>query len=438
MLNKIINNPDLEKYMITFESDQIIFLEGDDSQDLYILVSGKLDILKGNKKLADITEPGNLFGEMSFLLGSKRTATAKTREKVKALRIPKEEISEFLEKFPEVTEDVTRLLARRLDETNQILYGLKEFCDQLPDAVILTDRDGKILTWNSIAEKIYGRNWEDMHRKSAKEIYEEPQDYMSYLEEVQSRYSVREKIFKIRHPERGIRFISTSTTVLFDGHHNFQGLLSLGRDVTRFKEMENRYRAVRKWIIPSFIILCFLAASVFFTLPYLKGDSSLIRDTIKLELRNQLGKDYLLLRSLLGNQFASRDRLKTSQLMKDFFDIQENEESPYLGLVLLDERLVVFDAYSIKAGATGSSQMIGNSYSGIDFSGDETSLHRVLTLYRTDKDHPMGRKGIEVAFEMSDDDELTGWLIFQMDPELLNDIYGINEEDLKKFRFRKS
>jgi PAS domain S-box-containing protein len=438
MLNKIINNPDLEKYMITFKSGQIIFLEGDDSQDLYILVSGQLDILKGNRKLADISEPGNLFGEMSFLLGARRTATAKAREDGKALRIPKEEISEFLEKFPEVTEDVTMLLARRLDETSQILYGLKEFCDQLPDAVILTDREGKILTWNSIAENMYGRTWEDMHHKSAKEIYEEPQDYMGYLGEVQSRYSVREKILKIRHPEKGTRFISTSTTVLFDGHHNFQGLLSLGRDVTRFKKMENRYYNVWKWIIPFFILLCFLAAAVFFTLPYFKRDSSVIRDTIKPDLRNQLGKDYLLLKSLLGDQFASRDRLKTNQLMKDFFDIQENEESPYLGLVLLDENLIVFDAYSIKAGATGSSEMIGSSYAGIEFQGDERSLHRVLTLYRTDKDHPMGRKGIEVAFEMSKDNKLTGWLIFQVDPELLDNIYGVNEDDLKKFQFKKS
>jgi hypothetical protein len=124
--------------------------------------------------------------------------------------------------------------------------------------------------------------------------------------------------------------------------------------------------------------------------------------------------------------------------MKDFFDIQENEESPYLGLVLLDENLMVFDAYSIKEGATTRSQMIGNSYSGIEFKGDETSLHRVLTLYRTDKDHPMGRKGLEVAFEMSEDNQLTGWLIFQMDPELLNNVYGVNEEDIEKFRFGKS
>jgi hypothetical protein len=49
----------------------------------------------------------------------------------------------------------------------------------------------------------------------------------------------------------------------------------------------------------------------------------------------------------------------------------------------------------------------------------------------------MGRKGIEVAFEMTKENQITGWLIFQMDIELL-DKYGINENTLKKFRFKRS
>lgn len=66
MLDKIINNPDLEKYMISFESDQIIFLEGDDSQDLYILVSGQLDILKGIEVAFQISEDSHLTGWLIF------------------------------------------------------------------------------------------------------------------------------------------------------------------------------------------------------------------------------------------------------------------------------------------------------------------------------------------------------------------------------------
>jgi len=54
MLEEITKNPDLAKYMVSFKKGDILFLEGDDSQDLYVLVFGQVDILKGNKKLSEI------------------------------------------------------------------------------------------------------------------------------------------------------------------------------------------------------------------------------------------------------------------------------------------------------------------------------------------------------------------------------------------------
>ncbi len=232
MLNETINRPELNKYHTIFKAGQTIFLEGDDSQDLYIMVSGEMDILKGNKKIAEVSEIGSLFGEMSFLLGSRRTATAKARGDVKVLRIPKEEITAFLGEFPDIAREITRLLAQRLDETSQALYGLKGFCDQLPDAVILTDRDGKIISWNTAAENLYGRSWTEMRNMPAESIYQNPLAYKDYINEVQAEYSVREKILAVKHPGNGARLVSTSTTILYDGHHNYQGVLSLGRDVT--------------------------------------------------------------------------------------------------------------------------------------------------------------------------------------------------------------
>ena len=130
----------------------------------------------------------------------------------------------------------------------------------MPDAVILIDREGKIITWNTAAEKLYGRDWDQMRSRSVEDIYEEPQRYKDFLEEVQSRRAVREKVLKIRHPERGTLYIATSTTVLYDGHNNFQGVLSLGRDVTMVKTLERRYRRARNWFIPAVFLLGLLAS----------------------------------------------------------------------------------------------------------------------------------------------------------------------------------
>ncbi|MBW1840127.1 MAG: cyclic nucleotide-binding domain-containing protein, partial [Deltaproteobacteria bacterium] len=322
MLEEIINNPALDQYLTTFEKGKTIFLEGDPSQDLYILVSGQLDVLKGNKTLSEMSEIGTLFGETSLLLGTKRTATVKARNEAKALCIPKEKVAAFLHEFPVVAREISKILAHRLDEANKVIYGLKEFCDQLPDAVILTDKGGRIISWNTAAEKLYGRTWNQMRHKSVEEIYEEPEGYKTFLEDVQTKYSVSEKTLKTRHPVLGTRFVSTSSTVLYDAHHNFQGVLSLGRDVTAVRKLEEQYRRVRNWLMPSLLLLGLLAVVLFFTYPYFfKGYH--IMDERKHELKNQIAKDYLLLKSLLTEHFETRNRLKTSKLLKSFFTIQE-------------------------------------------------------------------------------------------------------------------
>ena len=436
MLNDVIHDPKMERYRIRFEKNSVIFVEGDDSQDLFILVSGHLDVLKGNKKIAEIVEPGAFFGEMSFLLGAKRTATVKAANAVETIRIPKKEITRFLVDFPEVSREITKLLARRLDETSQILFGLKEVCDQLPDAVIVTDSEGKIISWNVAAEKLYGRKSDEMRRMTVEDIYEDPESYQSVLKEIQSERSIREKVLKIRHPEKGTRYISTSTTFLYGGHHDFQGILSLGRDVTAVETLQHRYRRVRFWLIPAVLLLLCLAATVFYGYPYFsKGVHTL--DTRKVELRNQMGKDFLLLKSLLNETVKGKSAMSIRRSIKDFQAIQETAALPYTGIVLLDSKKKVLAAFSFKTG-TDSMKHVGTSYAGIEFQGRDDSIHRVLTLYRTSREHPMGKKSVEIAFRIDQNGQLLGWLVFQMDMDLLAREFEIDETDLKRFRFSRS
>ena len=200
MLEKILNNHSLAKYLTAFQPEQIIFLEGDDSQDLCMLVSGTVDIYKGDKKIRQVTRKGAFFGEISFFMGGKRTASVKAQNEVEIICIPKEEINDFLQDHPEAAKEITKRLARWLDEATLIVHGLKEFCDQLPDAVIITDSSGKMLAWNSAAESLYGKNWHEMSQSHVDEIYEDPQSYQEFIEEVKAQYSVREKIFQVMDP----------------------------------------------------------------------------------------------------------------------------------------------------------------------------------------------------------------------------------------------
>jgi PAS domain S-box-containing protein len=433
--DEIISNSDLAKYRITFTSGQTLFLEGDDSQDLYILVAGQVEIFKGNKKIRDITQEGSVFGEVSFFLGDRRTASVKAKTEVEVICIPREEITLFLEECPTAGPEIIRHLSQWLNETTQMLYGLKEVCDQLPDAVIMTDTAGRILVWNDAAERLYGRDWPQMRGTNVDEIYVKPDEYKNFLEAVQTQYSTREKVFDIKHPREGIRCIATSFTVLYDGHHNFQGVLSLGRDITAAKKMEKRYKRAFFWLISAFVLIGLLTATIFLGYPYYSKGHQTVNLRQK-ALSNLLAKDYFLLNSWLADSLGSQNTEALSQIMKKFFDIQHSTAIPYTGLVLLDKDKKVVNAYSTGTDIAAGN-MIGSSYAAIEFQGSQDSLHKVLTVYRTEKDHPMGKKSAEIAFELYKDKIFVGWLIFQMDMDLLKDTYGMDAKNLKKLQFDK-
>ena len=435
MLDQIINNPELDAYAIKIMAGQTIFLEGDDSQDLYILISGSVDILKGNTKIAQTSQPGSIFGEMSFLLGGKRTASVKVKADARVLRIPQEEAGIFLKRFPAVAAEISRELAGRLEKTSTIMFGLREFTDQLPDAVIHMDREGKILTWNRAAEKVYGREGSRINDKDISDIFEDKEEFRSFFDKAKEGMAIKEKVFKTRHPEKGIRYISTSTTILYDGHHNFQGVLATGRDVTEIKKLERRYKWAKRWLVPVFCLLLILTAAVFYGFPYFSKGYETV-DVAKRDLRGLIARDYLLLHSLLLEPFAARDRQKTTKIMKEFFDIQESRKRLVTGLVLLDTDRRVFNAFSPLEGCD-SDDLVGHSYLGIPFRGEKDSPHRVITLYRAGKGRPMGERCIEVAFELVRNGDLIGWLILQMNVGLLEDEYGINEKALRKFEFKR-
>ena len=433
--DEIINNPDLAKYLITFNPGQTIFLEGDDTQDLYVLVTGQVEIFKGDQKIREIAEEGAVFGEVSFFLGDQRTASVKAKTRVEVICIPKEEINLFLNECPTAGPDIIRHLSQWLNEATQMLYGLKQVSDQLPDAVIMTDKNGRILVWNSAAEKLYGRDWPQMRDTNVDEIYVKPEEYKDFLKEVQTQYSTTEKIFDIKHPRKGIRCISTSFTVIYDGHHNFQGVLSLGRDVTATKKLEKKYKRAFTWLVSAFVLIGLLTAIIFWGYPYYsKGHRA--ADARQMELGNLLAKDYFLLNSWMDDLPDGQNTENIRQVMQRFFNIQQMTAIPYTGLVLLDRDRKVISAYSAKSDTTAGN-MIGSSYAAINFQGSEDSLHKVLTVYRAEKNHPMGKKGTEIAFELYNDNIFKGWLVFQMDMDALADTYGIDDNNLKNLQFDK-
>ena len=433
LIDEILKDPTVKGHRVTFRTGERIFTEGEDSRDLYVLISGKIDILKGGKKISEYVHQGDVFGEVSYFLRIKRTATAVASDDATLFCIPSEDVSECFEQYPGVSLKISTTLSKRLAEVSDIMIGLDQFADQYPEAVTLADREGKILMCNRVAQDLYGRDRETLLKSHFDDIYEEPAAYKQCLKGVNCGGVVGECVLKMRHPEKGIRYISTRTTLIHDGQRLRQGALSFGRDVTKTEKMRQRYRSVKRWIIPVFILAVLFIVTSFFLGHFFSKEAQLT-DFYKQKFQDQLFRDSIMLKSLLQKPFFQGDRVETGRIMKNFIESGKVSGSPYEGLILLDREKSVYNAFSLKEGLSSSS-IIGTSYKGIDFERDRSETHIVLTLYRSTRQHPMGIKSNELAFEMSTDNQNKGWLVFQLDRTSLKNEYHVDEAFLKNLSF---
>ena len=430
----IINQPDMQQYAKTFAPGETLFLEGDYSQDMYILVSGKLDIYKGDKKIAELADPGTTAGELSYLFGSKRTATIKALNNVEAIMVPADHIKNVLRKYPPISHEITLRLAKRLEETTKIMHGLREFNDQLPDAIIMADKDRNILSWNRAAEDLHGRTWQQMKGYPLADLYQNPQAYEQFVSDIQTGNSLQEKEMVVKHPDGNKRFVSTSTTVLYDGHHNVEGFIFLSRDVTNIKDLEKKYKRTKRWLIPLVAFSCVAMISLFFTFPYLSRGSRIL-DYKKATFETRIIQDSQNLSSSIASYLAVENFTAIKGIMQIYFENENPEHFGINGLAILDRNKKVKSAYSTKT--RDKAAIIDSSYSGIKFKGDEEAAYKLLTLFRSDKEHRMGTKGVEIAYEIRQENgEITNWLIFQLEMEHLDREYGIDTKILSKLDFQ--
>jgi hypothetical protein len=109
----------------TIEQGVTLFLEGDTSTEMYILMSGCVAVLKDDKVVAEIDTPGTFIGEMSALLDEPRTATIQTREESVFTVVPGESLLETAKHHPTILLKLCRSLARKVSNTTAELMQHK-------------------------------------------------------------------------------------------------------------------------------------------------------------------------------------------------------------------------------------------------------------------------------------------------------------------------
>ena len=98
--------------------------EGHTTGHLYVLIEGRLEVVKGDTVVAAITEPGAVLGEMSVLLDKPHTATVRAAQDSTIYEI--DDAASFLRNQPAVALLIARMLAQRLNVANTYLADLKQ------------------------------------------------------------------------------------------------------------------------------------------------------------------------------------------------------------------------------------------------------------------------------------------------------------------------
>ncbi len=98
------------------EARQVIFEAGDHGDELYVIVSGRLQVYRGAGQEVKLAELGarECFGEMALLDSESRSASVATLEPCRLLKIHAADFRELLFERPQISLEILRVLARRL------------------------------------------------------------------------------------------------------------------------------------------------------------------------------------------------------------------------------------------------------------------------------------------------------------------------------------
>ncbi|CAM4208962.1 Crp/Fnr family transcriptional regulator [Corynebacterium godavarianum] len=117
-----------EMETLTFSRGTTIFDEGEPGDRLYIIVDGKVKLARhapdGRENLLSVMGPSDMFGELSIFDPGPRTSSAVCVTEVTAAMMDSQMLKQWITDHPEISQQLLRVLARRLRRTNASLADL--------------------------------------------------------------------------------------------------------------------------------------------------------------------------------------------------------------------------------------------------------------------------------------------------------------------------
>ena len=109
---------DSEKDQLSKSAGQVVFREGDEAHELFVVLSGEVELRVGDQ-VVEVVQPGGLFGELALVESSPRTAAAVVKTDAVLVPINERRFTYLVANTPFFALHVMGVLAgrlRRMDE----------------------------------------------------------------------------------------------------------------------------------------------------------------------------------------------------------------------------------------------------------------------------------------------------------------------------------
>lgn len=106
-----------ERSSRSFEAGATIFSEGEPGNDMYLIKSGRVKVIRSEKtgtKVLSILGTGSLFGEMALIEAKPRSATVVAMEKTDVLVLTYSDLEQIISGKPEFLFKLIRVLCKRI------------------------------------------------------------------------------------------------------------------------------------------------------------------------------------------------------------------------------------------------------------------------------------------------------------------------------------
>jgi len=119
---------------IQFQPGENLCVQGEQGDAAFVILDGDADVIvhtdAGDKTVASFSK-NDIFGEIAVLCDVPRTATVRAASDMNVLTVSKENFLKLMQEFPDMSLEVMRVLAQRLEATTRDLVALQA---QVPKA----------------------------------------------------------------------------------------------------------------------------------------------------------------------------------------------------------------------------------------------------------------------------------------------------------------